>query len=229
MEDDYENCPATPNSPNAGRNYLGLWRRGAAWAGASAILVASGVTVAALSAGAQLVNSPEAVATTVRATPAPSSLRPQYQAQAPQVPGQIECAPTILRAACPPLRAPAGSGGASDVTSALAWFNKAKAPFNAIQDALKTASSAMQTQDVDGVRSACQQLGSSSQQLGSTLPSPDSALTSEVQGAVDELTTAANMCLAPNATSNTDAIMGHVQNANSHFSNAQQIIKSKSS
>jgi hypothetical protein len=214
MEDDYENCPATPNSPNAGRNYLGLWRRGAAWAGASAILVASGVTVAALSAGAQLVNSPEAVATTVRATPAPSSLRPQYQAQAPQVPGQIECAPTILRAACPPLRAPAGSGGASDVTS---------------QDALKTASSAMQTQDVDGVRSACQQLGSSSQQLGSTLPSPDSALTSEVQGAVDELTTAANMCLAPNATSNTDAIMGHVQNANSHFSNAQQIIKSKSS
>jgi hypothetical protein len=86
----------------------------------------------------------------------------------------------------------------------------------------------MQAQNMDGVRTACTRVLNDSQRLGNTLPAPDAGLTTEVQGAVDELTTAANLCLAPDASSNTDGIMSHIQNANSHFSAAQQIIQSKS-
>jgi hypothetical protein len=226
MENDYESGPATPNSASAAHIDSGQRWRSTVWGSAAAIMVAFGVVVAALglSAGAQLANSPEAVATTVRATP--PMPRPAYTAEAPSVPGQLECTPSILMQACPPSRPPAGSN-VSAPADALAWFNKAKGPFNAIQDGLQSASKAMQAQNMDGVHSACQQVLNNSQMLGNTLPSPDAGLTTEVRGAVDELTAAANLCLAPNATSNTDAIMSHVQNANSHFSAAQQIIQSK--
>jgi hypothetical protein len=227
MENGYDSCPATPNPPCAGEIDSPPAWRSTVWGSAAAILVGSGVIIATLglSAGAQLANSPEAVATTVRATPAMP--RPAYTAQAPQTPGQTECTPSILQQACPPSRPPAGSSSAAPA-DALAWFNKAKGPFTAIQDALKTAGSAMQAQDIDGIRGACQSVLNNSQRLGNTLPSPDAGLTAEVRGAVDELTTAANLCLAPDATSNGEAIMSHVQNANAHFSNAQQIIQSKS-
>lgn len=227
MENDYGSCPATPNPPGDGQINSGQVWRSAVWGSAAAILVASGVVVAALglSTGAQFANSPEAVATTVRATPAMP--RPQYTAQAPSTPGQTACTPSVLQLACPPSRPPAGSN-ASVAADAMAWFNKAKGPFNAVQDGLKSAAAAMQSQDIDGVRGACTQVRNSSQELGNTLPSPDAALTGEVQGAVDELMTAADMCLAPNATSNGQAIMSHVQNANAHFANAQKIIESKS-
>jgi hypothetical protein len=223
-DNDYEGARMKLNPPSARHR----WRR--AFAGsAAAIMVGSGLVISALglSAGAQLANSPEAVATTVRATP--TMVRPQYTAQAPMTPGQTECDPSMLRAACSPSRPPAqlgssGSGGAG----AAAWFNEAKGPFTAIQNALQTATSAMQAQDMDGVRSACQQVLNNSERLGRTLPSPNAGLTAQVQGAVDELKTAANLCLGPDTASNAESILSHVQNANSHFSAAQQIIESKS-
>ena len=227
MENDYESGPATSNSPSVGPiDSVQRWR-GTVFGSAAAIMVAVGVVVAALglSAGAQLANSPEAVATTVRAVP--PMPRPAYTAEAPSVPGQIDCTPSIMQQACPPSR-PASGSAVSAPADALAWFNKAKGPFTAIQDGLQSASKAMQAQNMDGVHTACQQVLNNSQMLGNTLPSPDAGLTTEVRGAVDELTAAATMCLSPNATSNTDAIMSHVQNANAHFSAAQQIIESKS-
>lgn len=226
MEYDYEGSAASPNPRCAGEIHWGRRWRGAAWGSAAAILVTSGVVAAAVGAsGGQLTKSPEPVATTVRASP--TGQRPQYAAQAPETPGQLVCTPTVLQAACPPSRPPAGAGTGAPA-DAVAWFNKAKGPFNAVQDGLKSAGAAMQAQNVDGIRSACTQVRDSSQELGNTLPSPDAALTKEVRGAVDELITAADMCLAPDATSNGQAIMSHVQNANAHFSNAQQIIESKS-
>jgi hypothetical protein len=221
MENDYERCPATPNPPAVSQIDSAPRRRTVVLASAAGILLASGGIVAALtlSAGAQLANSPEAAATTVTATP--WMPRPQYTAEAPSVPGQTECTPNVLRRACSPSRD-------LEQSAALAWFNEAKSPYTAIQDAVQAATTEMQDSNMDGVRSACQQLRSSSQKLGHTLPSPDQALTAEVQGAVDELITAADLCLAPDATSNVQALMSHVEQANSHFSNAQQIIEGKS-
>jgi hypothetical protein len=183
-----------------------------------------------MSAGAQLASSPEATATTVTAIPGPGGShrdtgfdlrRPQFTAQAPATPGQTECTRNLLRTACSPSR----DAGQSD---ALAWFNEAKAPYMAIQNALQTASTEMQAENMDGVRGACEQILSNSQRLRSTLPSPDEALTTEVEGAVDELITAANLCLGPDATSNAQALMSHVESANAHFANAQGIIENKS-
>jgi hypothetical protein len=225
MQNEYEDDPLTPNPPSARANETGRrWRRMLAGSAAASV-VGSGVVVAALGLSAgQLANSPEAMATTVRATP--TQMRPQYTAQAPMTPGQTECDPSILRRACSPSRPPTGSG--ADGASAVAWFNKAKGPFTAVQQAIQTAGNALQAQDMDGVRSACQEVLTNSQRLGRTLPSPDAGITTEVQGAVDELTTAANLCLGADMTSNAETIMSHVQNANAHFSAAQQIIESKS-
>jgi hypothetical protein len=179
-----------------------------------------------MSAGAQLPFSPEAAATTVTATPGFGSSnrdagfdlrRPQFTAAAPPTPGQLECVPNLSRTACPPRR---------DVAqmSAQAWFNEAQGPYTAIQDALQTATAEMQAQNLDGVRSACSQLRNNSQQLRKTLPSPNEKLTAEIEGAVNELTTAANMCLAPDATDNLQAIVSHVEQANAHFGAAQQYM-----
>jgi hypothetical protein len=232
MECDSERCPVTASSPEAEDLVVVPGRRTAVLAGAAGVflVVAGVVAVLTLSAGTQLANSPEAAASTVTATPGVGSSnrdsgfdlrRPQFTAQAPATPGQVECIPNLSRTACPPSR---------DVgqTAAVAWFDKAKAPYFAIQNSLQTASSEMQAQNIDGVRTACQQLQSNSQRLRATLPSPDESLTAEVQGALDQLLTAADMCLAPDAASNTQAILSHVEQANTHFGNAQQIIESKS-
>ncbi|ULE33606.1 hypothetical protein [Mycobacterium sp. IDR2000157661] len=199
-------------------------------AGAGSALLAAGGIVAAvtMSAGAQLPFSPEAAAT-VTATPGFGSnrdsgfdlRRPQFTAQAPATPGQVECIPNLSRTACPPVRDRADSAAAG-------WMNEAQGPYTAIQSSLQTAASEMQAQNMDGVRSACKQILSNSQRLRNTLPSPDEALTAEVEGAVSELITAANMCLGPDATSNAQALMSHVEQANAHFANAQQIMESKS-
>ncbi|MEO3761503.1 hypothetical protein ABGB19_24895 [Mycobacterium sp. B14F4] len=200
-------------------------------ASAGSALLATGGIVAALtmSAGAQLPFSPEAAASSVTATPGFGSnrdsgfdlRRPQFTAQAPATPGQVECIPNLSRSACPPSRNVADSAAAG-------WLRAAQGPYTAIQSSLQTAASEMQAQNMDGVRSACQQILSNSQRLRNTLPSPDEALTAEVEGAVSELITAANMCLGPDATSNAQALMSHVEQANAHFANAQQIMESKS-
>lgn len=222
-ENDVDCQPTSPSENDGARLDPELRRRSALFASAAAVLLAVvGIAVAlGLGQGAQLVSPPEAAATTVRATP--PAPRPQYTAQAPITPGQIRCSPSTLQRAC----SQAGSGAAR-ASAATAWFNAAKSPFNTIQLALQAAGKEAQASNVDGVRSACEQLAAGSRQLGNTLPSPDEGLTNEVQAAVDELTVASDMCLAPDAASNYQAVMSHVTAANSHFAAAQQIIEGKS-
>ena len=209
VQNENESCPSAFDGLDSGQINPELRRRSTMLAAAAAALLAVGgvVAVLGLGAGAQLVSSPNAWATTVRATP--PSPRPHYTAQAPTAPGE-------LRSRNP---------GQARAESAMAWFDAAKPPFNSIQDALQTAAEAAQASNVDGVRSACEQLRAGSRRLGNTLPSPDKGLTDEIQAAVDELTVASDICLAPNATSNYQEVLSHVTAANSHFAAAQQIIE----
>jgi hypothetical protein len=72
---------------------------------------------------------------------------------------------------------------------------------------------------------ACQQMRDANQRLNATLPSPVPALTSELQGVVDEIGAASRVCLAANAgRPNIGLFKLHVNAALAHYTRAQQIV-----
>jgi hypothetical protein len=73
---------------------------------------------------------------------------------------------------------------------------------------------------------SCRQLQNAGQRLGATLPSPNSAVTSEVQGAVDNISTATNSCGAfGTGQADVNQINSSVSQAMAHLDKAQQILQ----
>ncbi|MDT5050374.1 MAG: hypothetical protein QOG75_6278 [Mycobacterium sp.] len=109
------------------------------------------------------------------------------------------------------------------------WLSKATPPFQDIQRAGQSLSKALAANDIAGVKTACRQLNGAGQRLGATLPSPDPALTSEVQAAVDEITTGSNSCLSLDLGSavqaDIDRFSSHLKQAKAHLDRAQQIAQ----
>jgi hypothetical protein len=139
------------------------------WAAGTALLAACvAIVIGTAAVGAtQLANSP--IATAQTATPGP-------------VP------------APPPMRVTAQAAAPSQAKSPANWVSRAGPPFTDIHVAAKALVATMSAQDVGGMTTSCQQLHNAGQRLGATLPSPNAAVTSEVQGAVDNISAATNSC-----------------------------------
>jgi hypothetical protein len=172
------------------------------WAAVTAILLSSvTVGIAIAVAAGQVTSSPIASAATITIPKPPAVVSP-----APRTGSES---------------APTNSGGG--------WMSKAAPPLRDIQDSLQTVTNALNAHDLAGMSTACQGLSGASQRLGATLPSPISALTSEIQGAVDLLNTASNSCTAFGpATSGDDlsAFTSDINQAMGHLQRAQQIAQS---
>jgi hypothetical protein len=87
-------------------------------------------------------------------------------------------------------------------------------------------STAVNAQDAAGMTTSCQQLHNAGQRLGATLPSPNSAVTSEMQGAVDNISTATNSCDAL-GTGQVDLnqFNSSINQATAHLLTAQHILQ----
>jgi hypothetical protein len=95
-----------------------------------------------------------------------------------------------------------------------------------IQTAMQRVMVAMSDADLAAAKAACQQMSDANQRLSATLPSPVLALTSEVQGVVDEISSATRVCLAagPGAgQQNIGLFKLHMSAAMAHATRAQQI------
>jgi len=176
------------------------------------------VIAAAVTAGTPLASSPTSTAApTVTATPwspgTPAWLPPGLQAMTPP-PARKPTAQVSLPS--PPPQANASGS----------WASATQAPLHDLQNAVQALSDAMKAQDMDGVKAACGQLNNAGQRLGATLPSPERALTSEVQAAVDDIGTASNSCSAfgpSGGIGDLDAFTSTLNDAWGHLGKAQQI------
>src|ERR1700694_1257127 len=138
------------------------------WAAAAAVLAARvAVGIGRPAAGAtQLASSPIAGAQTATPGPVPAP---------------------------PPMRV-TGQSAPPHASSSTDWVSRAIPPFKDIHTAVTALYSAVNVQDVGGMTTSCQQLQNAGQRLGATLPSPNPAARSEIQGAVDNVSTATNSC-----------------------------------
>jgi hypothetical protein len=197
-EDGYEGCGV---------------RRCTQWAGVGAVLVglAAAVSATVVAGGTQVANMPSAVASTTDATPwmpRPAGLPAFF----PEMWSRVSSQGTV--------RSPQES------SPVLAWAAKASDASQDIQSAVQRVQGAIGAGDVAGAKAACQQMSDANQRLNATLPTPVRALTSEVQGAVDEIGAASSVCLnaGPNAgQAEIDSFTSHVSAAMAHFTRAQEI------
>jgi hypothetical protein len=113
------------------------------------------------------------------------------------------------------------------------WASTAEPVYNDLQNAMRNLATAVNAGNVDGIQPACQELNGAAQRARATLPTPDPALTSEVQAAVDEITTATNSCLSidlksdkPIPQADIDGFKSQLQQAGAHVRKAQTIVQS---
>jgi hypothetical protein len=85
------------------------------------------------------------------------------------------------------------------------WTSRSMDPYTDLQNAMQSVSNVLAAHGVQGAQSACEELHGAAQRLGATLPSPDAAVTSEVQAGVDEISTASNSCLSSDLASAVQA------------------------
>ena len=163
--------------------------------------LAAVVTAIAIGTGTQLANSPTAIADKGgRATPSVTG---------------VEAVPTAI------------VSGVADPTSALDYFSSLSGGYQTMQAALQNIGKALQAQDFDSVKAGCQQLRSGGQLLKSTLPSPNSRVTFRIQSAVDNIDSAADLCMGLGPTStqaDLDHMMSFIDNANADFKTVKQTL-----
>jgi hypothetical protein len=159
----------------------------------------------------QVADMPSAVASTTDATPwmpRPNTL-PKFF---PPMWSEVASQGTV--------RPPRGS------IPVLDWTAKASDAGQDIQSAVQRVQGAVEAGDIAGAKAACQQMSDANQRLKATLPTPVRALTSEVQGVVDEIGGASSVCLnaGPNAgQANIDSFTSHLNAAMAHYTRAQEI------
>ena len=197
-EDGYEGCGV---------------RRCTQWAGVGAVLVglAAAASATVVAGGMQVANMPSAVASTTDATP----WMPRPNTLPNILPGYV-----VGVSSQGTVRSPQES------SPVLAWAAKASDASQDIQSAVQRVQGAIGAGDVAGAKAACQQMSDANQRLNATLPTPVRALTSEVQGVVDEIGAASSVCLnaGPNAgQADIDSFTSHLNAAMAHYTRAQEI------
>jgi hypothetical protein len=187
-------------------------RRRAQWAGVGAVLAGlSAVSATVLAMGTEVGSVPSAVASTTDATPwvpRPGGMPPFF----PDMSSQVSSQGTV--------RSPQES------SPVLAWAAKASDAGQDIKSAVQSVQGAIAARDIAGAKAACQQMSDANQRLNAMLPTPVRALTAEVQGIVDEIDAASDICLnaGPNAgQAEVASFTSHVNAALAHFDRAQQI------
>jgi hypothetical protein len=85
----------------------------------------------------------------------------------------------------------APSAAASPITD---WGAQALGPATAIKNGIVKLKTSANASNLDGVKTACQQLQGSAEDLRSILPAPSQALTDEVSAALSELRMATRSC-----------------------------------
>jgi hypothetical protein len=188
-------------------------------AGVGAVLVglAAAVSAAVVAGGTQVATVPSAVASTTDATPwmpRPGGLPRTTQGWLlfPEMWSDVASQGTV--------RSPQES------SPVLAWAAKASDAGQDIQSAVQSVQGAIGAGDVAGAKAACQRMSNANQRLNATLPTPVRALTSEVQGVVDEIGAASSVCLnaGPNAgQADIDSFTSHLNAAMAHYTRAQEI------
>lgn len=121
----------------------------------------------------------------------------------------------------------ATASGAADPHTAYAWYQKLGAPYNAMQDSLAAVGTALNTGDVDALHAACRDLRVAAGQYAALLPSPDSRATFRIQGVVDDLNAAADICMGFGPGINWEGakpMSAHIDDANARLRSAKQIL-----
>lgn len=108
------------------------------------------------------------------------------------------------------------------------WEARAGSHFTESARALEQVSEATDRNDEAGVRSGCQRLHDTNAiGLQADLPSPDPALTAELQSMIDDLNTAAHACLRFTDTRNPDdagTYQAYLARAIDHLTTAKRIL-----
>jgi hypothetical protein len=194
-------------------------RRRNQWAGVGAVLVglAAAASATFLVGGMPAATIPSAAASTLTWTraataPIPWIPRPQFLPPAfPDMSSQVSSQGTVR---------------SSQGLNLEEWAAKASPVGQDIQSAVQSVRSAVGAGDVAGAKAACQQMSDANQRLNATLPAPLPALTSEVQGIVDEIDAASSVCLSAGPSAEQAEIQSftsHLNVAMAHYIRIQQI------
>jgi hypothetical protein len=111
------------------------------------------------------------------------------------------------------------------------WAATSAPTYTDLQNAAQNLANAVNAGNRAGIQPACQELNGAAQRAGATLPSPDPALTSEVQAAVDEIITTTNACVSFDPQSqqlqqaDVDKAESQLKQAEAHLRKAQQIVQ----
>jgi hypothetical protein len=176
------------------------------WTGVAALVGGFAAAVAALivATGSELASSPAAVASTTHATP---FINPRFP---------------VLPAPRPP--SSVGSNGPNG--DGNAWIPNALPLYGDVQTGIQTVAKALNAQDIDGTKAACQRLADAGQRLAATLPSTNSPLSRELSIAVDDVRTGTSACASLGADSaGVAAVIEPLQLAMNHLSQAGLIVQ----
>ena len=118
--------------------------------------------------------------------------------------------------------------GATDPGTGYRWYEELGKPYSAMQDSLQTIVAALDAGgDLSGIREGCRGLRSGSRQFAAVLPAPDSRATFRIEGVVDDLNNAADMCMGfgPGITwEGVQPMMSYIDDANARLRSTQQIL-----
>jgi hypothetical protein len=121
---------------------------------------------------------------------------------------------------------PASSPSASAMRQ---WWSRASGHFQQSANALEAAQSAAKADDTAEIAAACQQLhDANASGLQADMPTPNPALTIAVQEMIDDIHTAAHICMSFGPTSSVDDInqfRSYLAHAGAHLQTATKIMK----
>jgi hypothetical protein len=114
------------------------------------------------------------------------------------------------------------------------WLTRASEPMSNIHRAEDDALTALRSNkpiDFDKLKAACTQLGDADRALQNVMPTPDPNLTAEVQQAVDNFETAADVCpkIKAKKDDNQQEFMTSLYDAEQHLAKADAILVKLSS
>lgn len=119
--------------------------------------------------------------------------------------------------------------GAADKDTAWKWFQqKITGPYTAMDDALKTWSTAMGAGDYETMHASCGQIRQAGARFADILPAPDSRANFRLQGVADDLTSAADRCSTLPPGTNWDTAAGmtdYINSAQARLKDAKSIMQ----
>ncbi|CAN5449791.1 hypothetical protein BH09ACT7_BH09ACT7_20780 [soil metagenome] len=128
---------------------------------------------------------------------------------------------------------PSGTTPPTDDTAAVAtWWSTAQQPFLDVKQAVDDTQTALDALDPQGVATACQDMHDAIVALQAELPAPDRAIDAELHAAIEDVHSAAHMCLAAEAGS-TNSYQGEfavaLEQADQQLQAARRLINKSQS